>query len=305
MQHNCQIRKIISLLYKINITYHHCVVRHKYTIHCKTVERFQLIAASLSTFHCYVILFAITMSGDNDEQLLELEALESIYPTELSVVKSNQPREYIITLSNSDTTDDQIHTIQLHITLPHNYPSTEACTVVVHSGTGTTNDDCRMLQSELEASINELHQQQAVAIFVLAQHTQDWLNDYKSAPTPSTAIDSALLQPQIKQPSPLGIEAGTTVTLESFRAWKIMFAEEQARLAQLEKSKINTNKLTGKQLFLSDLATDEFDDMDGVDVDYTMINTSDVYTANPVINSDLFDDDDVIDDDDDITDNTE
>lgn len=86
--------------------------------------------------------------------------------------------------------------------------------------------------------------------------------------------------------------------MDSFRAWKALFAAEQAALATLhDSSKVQLHRMTGKQLFMQNLVSEEAEesDADGADVDYSRREEGEeVDTAQ--INTALFDDDDVLDD---------
>ena len=114
--------------------------------------------------------------------------------------------EYTLDVSHTNK-NNIVYTVQLHIHVPAEYPSKDACTVIVHSIEGISNDACTILQNDLNEQVNELSAQNSVAIFVVAQYTQDWLTDYKAEPQKS--VPNTVETPQvtqIKQPSPLGIE---------------------------------------------------------------------------------------------------
>ena len=89
--------------------------------------------------------------------------------------------------------------------------------------------------------------------------------------------------------------------MDSFRAWKALFAAEQAALqAQNEAARVKEHRITGKQLFMQNLVTetDDMDADDGVDVDYSKHKENVVDTVDTSnINASLFDDDDDLDDD--------
>ena len=63
-------------------------------------------------------------------------------------------------------------------------------------------------------------------------------------------------------PSPLNIPPGTLVTVESFTAWKARYDEEQRLLREVDEAarRAREQRLTGKQLFLLNLAKELQDD---------------------------------------------
>ena len=66
----------------------------------------------------------------------------------------------------------------------------------------------------------------------------------------------------MRGPSPLGIPPGTTVTVASFMEWKGRFDDEQRRIKE-EAEKVRSKKdvkMTGKQLFIMNLAKELQDD---------------------------------------------
>jgi len=222
------------------------------------------------------------MSNYDEDQSMELEALQSIYPSELKVLSDIIPREYELivktSMDNDETDDDNNISCMLVIRLPADYPAVP-CEIVVHSHRNIANDMIFEIQQYVNKLALECSDSESVAIFTIYSAVQEWLqehgkqaksasvNDIKATSTTATAsdvdADGALQSTVIKQASPLGIEAGTIVTLESFTAWKHLFDAERERIRASQTSasqRQQQQKLSGKQLFMQNIAADVADD---------------------------------------------
>lgn len=214
----------------------------------------------------------------DEEQANELEALEAIYAQDFYVVSADAPRSFeLVVVPNADGVDNHV-SLRLLVDFPATYPAVPA-NVRMRSEKGLVERQMQALQSILEqasaASVGE------VSIYTIAealreyllQHNKPELSMHAQMEAREKAKDTEeeeriakrkALEDRIEakklEPSPLGIEPGTLVTPESFARWRALFDAEQRAIREAKDAlKPKTGKLTGKQLFLQNLAK-ELDD---------------------------------------------
>ncbi|KAG0707789.1 RWD-domain-containing protein [Suillus ampliporus] len=188
----------------------------------------------------------------------EFEVLESIYPTELSIVSD---REIQIDVEPDETIDgEHAFKLQLFVHYPDEYPdSLPHLTLVAIEGELEDAEHDTLLESLTE--VGEENVGMAMT-FTLVSHLREQM-----ASLVRKRADQ--LMDEEREKERLTIEAeeartrGTPVTVESFKAWKIKFGremtqrktkDEDERLRALsprdrEEWKRSTTRPTGRQLF--------------------------------------------------------
>jgi len=186
----------------------------------------------------------------NDDQLCELEALRSIYPTELDVEQEESPIRLSIQLGlgeNDSEDEDELQSCTISFELPSAYPE-----VVPEIELTTENSD---LQDDVENILTKLNQLALENIglpmvYTLASAAQEELNRITEL-MQQRRIEEENRKKLEEEESERRIFEGTKVTVENFLAWKTRFDEEMGRVkAQVVDPSMR--RLTGKEQFLKD-----------------------------------------------------
>jgi len=192
-----------------------------------------------------------------------LEALQSIYPNELTVVEE-QPHlvlEIEVRVEDDDNRD-KVSECLVRFTLPENYP--DAVPEV------ETDDEALLeaMQDEANTWIG------SVMIFTLVNTAQEFLRKEMEEEKMKVKRLKELEDEELKKKL-----EGTRVTVESFTKWKEDFDAEMYALNP--KEDLIKGRLTGKQMFIRDKALAEsdlkFEGMaDDVDVDESLFQDDDL-----------------------------
>ncbi|CAI5760329.1 unnamed protein product [Candida verbasci] len=222
-----------------------------------------------------------------EEQTQEIEVLQSIYPDEITLHSNNN---YYISIK-LDCQCDKIHTLQLNVKYPPNYPNeipqlsinniTEEDEEIEVSDEEVDEDLIKALnmselinfeKDDLKELLNKLNEEAELnlgmpSIFALITLLKD----------ESESLFSTKLQlkqnefererrEKEKEESKKFI--GTKVTSESFNEWRLKFRKEmQFEKMDLERfEKMHNGKLTGREIFEKGLAKDEDDDATNEDI---------------------------------------
>ena len=181
------------------------------------------------------------MTDYAEEQESELEALESIYVTELEIL-SRDPIIYNITIPceiKSVEVDGPTKEfmVGLKFKLPEEYPDIPP---------EIEFSECEELDADLQKSIlielNKVAESElgCVMIFTLVSELQDKVNEYVD-----NIYNKKMAEKEERDKIP--VFHGTPVTLESFTEWNNKFIMEMS----MKKVKVVSDKLTGKQIFLA------------------------------------------------------
>ena len=197
------------------------------------------------------------MTDYAEEQANEIEALESIYPEEFQLIDTSPTHCFQLPLcgeAEGIATDTVSCTLQF--TYTEQYPDTAPVMEVLNPN-NLTDSDVTDLQELLKEQAEE--NLGMVMIFTLVSAVQDKLVDFANGIAKRKEEEKEEEQRKIEEAEKKKFE-GTRVTIESFLAWKAKFdaeiAEIKKRSGQLEKE---TNKLTGKELFMKDNTLDDSD----------------------------------------------
>ena len=251
------------------------------------------------------------MTSISEDQEQELEALQAIYPNELSIISQvvgdvrfsvllkcegdADPSNNTITNDDSDEeevtveVDNKDFSVSLEFILPEEYPNEVPSILIRDRSPNILPSD----EDELLSLLNEEAKQNLgmVMVFTLLQIGSEWLNKRKDEDEARRKeIEERRLR-EIEEAENKKFE-GTRVTVESFMKWKTAFDEEMTEIKRKLKEKENVKKLTGRELFEKDKTLNESDLKfleDDKDVSYD--------DAGVKVDTSLFDDDDIDDED--------
>lgn len=218
-----------------------------------------------------------------EEQENEIEALQSIYPLELSILSPGPPAHLSLLLEC-----DLGHSLTLDITYTPNYPETLPEWTFVNPSKEITDQDLELLTTQSQQFAQE--SLGMAMIFSLAEYIKEQLIIiiHERLKAQEEEQERILLAQELAEKERL---AGTKVTQESFQNWKSEFAAEIRALkksgatlspamqafavvSKLFQDTSKNGKLTGRQLFERDssLATGDMALMDETDVavDFTL-----------------------------------
>ncbi|XP_041463278.1 RWD domain-containing protein 1-like [Lytechinus variegatus] len=228
------------------------------------------------------------MTDYKEEQVNEIEALESIYPDEFSVLETKPFHVFQVTVSAEEESgeDEEEEKGQLSVTLKFTYtpcyPEEAPIFEVI------LDDE---LAQDYEQQISELVQAQIeenigmAMIFAIVSASQEFLNE-KIDEIKATKDDrKRRIEEEKKRAEEEAANKlkGTLVTIESFLAWKERFDQEQKELKakQSAASDSTAGKLTGKELFFQNANLDTsdmdlLDESDRVEVDESLFQDLDL-----------------------------
>lgn len=206
----------------------------------------------------------------SEDQAQELEALQAIYPNEITVI-SQVPGDVRFTVriksddsssnNTSEDTDesDKEFSVGLEFILPEEYPN-EVPSILIFERSAT------LMLSDEDELLNLLNEEAkqlvgCVMVFNLVTIGIDWLNRRKDEDEERRRQAEELRLKQLEEEENRKFE-GTRVTVESFLRWKLAFDEEMATLKKQQLKNAREaigNKLTGRELFEKDRTLNESD----------------------------------------------
>ncbi|CAD6995380.1 RWD domain-containing protein 1 [Ceratitis capitata] len=192
-----------------------------------------------------------------EDQANEIEALESIYYTEMELLEKEPSYKFSITIAteeyNADEEADGM-ACKLVFTYTPNYPD-EAPEVAIEDPVNMEELYERKLLEHMKQVIEENIGMEM--IFSLVSSAQEWLNERWD--------DHKLHEEEERTRKLLEAEEaerkkfeGTRVTVESFLKWRAEFEESTGIAAKREKNN-DSKKLTGKELFMCDTTLNDSD----------------------------------------------
>lgn len=192
-----------------------------------------------------------------EEQKNEIEALESIYFNELTVI-SSEPR-YCFQLDVksqclNESADNASCIIQF--TYTDRYPD-ELPFMEITSSENLDDDSVESISSLMTQMGEE--NVGVVMVFTIISAVQEKLTHIVESAEEHRAAEKERLEKEAEVAEQKRFE-GTRVTIETFLAWKVKFDSELAELQrQKGKDDVTNKKLTGKELFMTDHTLDDSD----------------------------------------------
>ncbi|XP_077454343.1 RWD domain-containing protein 1 [Stigmatopora argus] len=197
------------------------------------------------------------MTDYAEEQINELEAIESIYPDSFTVL-SEDPISFTITVTSDAGENGETVEATLKFTYVESYPD-DPPLWEVHSQENLENNDMEdiltILQQQAEENLG------MVMIFTLVTAVQEKLNKIVDLMKTRQEEEKLQKEREAEEAEKVAFQ-GTVVTIENFLAWKAKFELEVAELQrkrQKEEEQSGKAKLTGKQLFETDHNLDTSD----------------------------------------------
>nr|XP_022294197.1 RWD domain-containing protein 1-like [Crassostrea virginica] len=223
------------------------------------------------------------MTDFKEEQNNEIEAIESIYPEEIEVLKTEPYHVFTITIRSQDTdqcTDevdpDQANCV-IQFSYVENYPE-EAPLFEITDSENLADDQLEdiitLINEQIEENIG------MVVVFTIVSAVQEKLTEMVEESKRRKVEEAERKQRQLEEEEQKRFE-GTKVSVETFLAWKTKFDAEMAELKKEKILKEKTKGLTGKEMFLRDASMAESDlkllesEEDGVEVDESLFQDMD------------------------------
>lgn len=219
-----------------------------------------------------------------EEQLQELEVLESIYPDELTQISNTRFHIKI----NLDTQSDRNHALLLNVKYPEQYPevipelSIESIAEEIDlDAVYDSDDDEQTIATKKALNISETIEFDRQDLKILLDKLNDGANDLIGCPMIFSLVtqlkdDAEQLfvdnlnkveseYNKKRQEQELKDQMkfqGTPVTKESFAKWRAQFRKEMKidDLLKIRFEKMHNGKLSGKEIFEQGLAGDDDDD---------------------------------------------
>ncbi|XP_033739778.1 RWD domain-containing protein 1-like [Pecten maximus] len=226
------------------------------------------------------------MTDFKEEQNNEIEALESIYPDEITVL-SNEPHHVFTVDIKSQEIDDPYDTeeepepaalCQLQFTYVENYPE-EAPVFEITEYDNLEDDQIETLNKLITESIEE--SLGMVMIFTIVSAVQEKLTEIIED-SRKKRIEDAEKAKKILEEQEMKKFEGTRVTIETFLAWKAKFDAEMTEKKKMKSHNVVGPKgLTGKELFFTDDSMNDSDvkflqsEEDTVEVDESLFQDMD------------------------------
>lgn len=189
------------------------------------------------------------MTDYKEEQENEVSALESIYPDEFRVLSTTPYHRFEITVSSESTGKEEEEEERIHVTLQFTYTENYPDEAPVYEVTDQENLEAHEKEGIISLLQEQIEENLGMAmVFTLVAMLQEYLNeriDERQKEKDEQLEIIAEEKRKIREEEEQRLK-GTTVTVDSFLEWKARFDEE--RLKKMNK-KVETNKLTGRELF--------------------------------------------------------
>ncbi|ELT96772.1 hypothetical protein CAPTEDRAFT_124119 [Capitella teleta] len=195
------------------------------------------------------------MTDYQEEQQNELEALESIYPDELTVVAMEPFPCFQLPISTED--DSECVKCVLQFTYTAKYPDEAPLMEIAES----ENVDDELLTVLLEYMKEQVRENLGmVMVFTIVSSVQERLISFLEDAEKNRIEAEEKRVWDLEEAERKRFE-GTRVQIETFLVWKAGFDAEMAELKALKNSKVKDapQKLTGKELFMRDHTLDDSD----------------------------------------------
>jgi len=190
------------------------------------------------------------------EQQDEMEAIESIYSEEIDILDTS-PHRFTIPVKTDDYDEDEGlgRMVLLKFSFTKTYPS-EAPLVEVEESENMEEDG---ILDDMAAHIKEQIEENLgmPMIFTIISAMIEWLGETNDRLKREAEEEAQRIKDAADEEERKKLE-GTKVTIESFLAWKADFDKERME-KMLVKEKTGKEKLTGRELFMTDTTLNESD----------------------------------------------
>ena len=210
------------------------------------------------------ILPDMATTDTSEDQDQELEALEAIYPNEITVI-CKEPGDLRFTIlltcddvktsAGDDDEDKNVFSVLIEFLLPENYPHEVPSILILESQNLMPADEEELLQ----LLNDEAHESRGtVMIFTLVSMGSEWLRRRTEEDAQRKQDAEARRLREIEEAENKKFE-GTRVTVESFMKWKLQFDEEMIQMKKKKLALEKSGKLTGRELFEKDQSLNQSD----------------------------------------------
>jgi len=190
------------------------------------------------------------------EQQDEMEAIESIYSEEIDILDTS-PHRFTIPVKTDDYDEDEGlgRMVLLKFSFTKTYPN-EAPLVEVEESENMEEDG---ILDDMAAHIKEQIEENLgmPMIFTIISAMIEWLGETNDRLKREAEEEAQRIKDAADEEERKKLE-GTKVTIESFLAWKADFDKERME-KMLVKEKTGKEKLTGRELFMTDTTLNESD----------------------------------------------
>jgi len=197
------------------------------------------------------------MTNYKQEQIDELEAIESIYSEEIDNL-GDCPHRFTIPVKTEDYDEEEGEgrLVLIKFTFTTKYPD-EKPLVEFEDSENIDDEHLDELMDHINTIIEENLGMQMT--FSLVSGALDWLNE-KNDQIKEDIETARVRKKDLEDEEERKKLEGTKVTIESFLAWKAEFDEERlAKLDKKEREKKKSDKLNGRELFLRDATLNDSD----------------------------------------------
>ncbi|XP_012254107.2 RWD domain-containing protein 1 [Athalia rosae] len=208
-----------------------------------------------------------------DEQINEIEALDSIYCGDMEIIAKQPFYKFSIPIKSEEYELDTKNGLacRLEFTYTAKYPE-EPLIIDVEDQENFEDGDKDKIKEHLAEQMNE--NLGMVMVFTLVSAAQEWLNVQWDKIKMDREHKAALKLKEEEEAERKRFE-GTRVTVETFLTWKEKFDEEMGITKRREIAEREGKKLTGRELFMTDKTLDQsdlkfLDDGDAVKVDESL-----------------------------------
>lgn len=196
------------------------------------------------------------MTDYKEEQINEIEALESIYPDEIQVAETEPYHSFLVSVVSDEQYNEDPVSVMLGFTYTKTYPD-EAPVMEIQSYENIeethVEELLELMKQQVEENIG------MVMIFTLVSAVQEQLHviAQRIVDERQEEIDRKVREEEEAEQKRF---EGTRVNIENFLAWKAMFDAEIEEEKKRKGLKVkDTKKLSGKMLFLTDDTLDDSD----------------------------------------------
>lgn len=192
-----------------------------------------------------------------EEQNGEIEALESIYYGDVTIITTEPFHKFSIPIKSEQYDADTENGLSCNLifTYTTKYPEESPCIEI---------EDAINLDDKHQQEILEYLEEQAkenigmVVIFTLVSAAQEWLNSKWDDIKNFQDEEKVRKEKELEELERKKFE-GTRVTVESFLVWKNKFEDDLGIKKRRETIEKENRKLTGRELFMTDNTLNESD----------------------------------------------
>ncbi|XP_074640035.1 RWD domain-containing protein 1-like [Tubulanus polymorphus] len=198
------------------------------------------------------------MTDYKEDQVGEIEALESIYVSELTILETEpfHSFEIKVTTQEGNNEDEITAFVVLEFTYTEKYPE-EPPEMSISSFESLEQEDIDIISQTMKEEAEE--NVGMVMVFTIVSAVQEKLHVLVEEAKKRQEEKEDKRKKELEEAERKKFE-GTIVTIETFLAWKSKFDAEMQERRRLEgiEEKV-TKKLTGRQLFMQDHTLDDSD----------------------------------------------